>query len=60
MQIETDRREKTSTEVTPTMNDAGNTGGKDGGEKHPELKDVSGPKIDRAEEAKRNQDLWNK
>ena len=63
MAIETDRREKQPTQEGPTIgSDTSNTGGKDGGEKPPQLEKAEMPKagLDRAEEQKRNADVWKK
>ena len=60
MGIEHDRRKDVPREgpSASSMNDSGKKGGS--GEKVPELKDVSGPAIDRAKEQQRNADLWKK
>lgn len=62
MGIEQDRRKEVPREgpSASSMNDSGkNNGGKDG-EKPAELKDVSGPKVDREREIKRNEELFKK
>lgn len=60
MSMEFDRRKKDGGGDGPSAGTMGETGkkGGEGGDKPTELKDISGPKIDRAAEQQKNADIF--